>query len=134
LQILTCEPGPDAKPRQEIIVPKGLNRDESSEMEEVAISPGKKEMLSSLRVDSSSSLEGEGVLIVEGRKRTVIFVEGGAREEREVRIAVPSSPAPRTRMLELKGVIFDDMVELIMALNKMISERFWVFIVGRWRF
>jgi len=103
-------------------VSKGLNRDESSEMEEVAISPGKKEMLSSLRVDSSSCLEGEGVLIVEGRKSTVIFVEGGAREEREVRIAVPSSPAPRTRMLEFECVIFDDMVEFVMALNQMNSE------------
>jgi hypothetical protein len=94
-------------------VSKRLNRDESSEMEEVAISPGKKEILSSLRVDSSSFLEGEVVLIVEGRTRTVIFVEGGAREESEVRIAVPSSPAPRTRMLEFESVIFDDMVELL---------------------
>jgi len=103
-------------------VSKGLNRDESSEMEEVVISLGKKEMLSSLRVDSSSCLEGGGLLIVEGRKRTVIFIEGGVNEEREVRIAVPSSPAPRTRMLEFECVIFDDMVEFVMALNQMNSE------------
>jgi hypothetical protein len=103
-------------------VSKGLNRDESSEMEEVAISPGKNEMLSSLRVDNSSCLEGEGVLIVEGRKRTVIFVEGGAREEREVKIAVPSSPAPSTRMLEFECVVFDDIVKFVMALNQMNSE------------
>ena len=102
---------------------KGSNRDESSEMEEVVISPGRKEMLSSLRVDSSSCLEGGGVLIVEGRKRTVIFVEGGAREEKEIRIAVPSSPAPRTRMLEFESAVFDDMIELIITLNKMNSEK-----------
>ena len=35
---------------------------------------------------------------VEGRRRTVIFVDGECLE-REVRIAVPSSPAPRTSML-----------------------------------
>lgn len=29
-------------------------------------------------------------------------------------------------MLEFESVVFDDMVELIMALKKMYSERFWV--------
>jgi hypothetical protein len=112
LQILTCEPGPDAKPRQEIIVSKGLKRHDNSVVEEIAISPGKKQMLSFLRVDSSSCLDEEVELIIEGRNRTVICVERGAREIREVRIAVPSSPAPRTRMLESESVVVDDMVEL----------------------
>lgn len=42
---------------------------------------------------------GEVELIVKRRRRTVIFVDGGECLAREVRIAVPSSPAPRTSML-----------------------------------
>jgi hypothetical protein len=84
-----------------MIVSYGWKRDERVEMEEVAMSPGKKETPRERRWDSSVSFEGEEEEIVEGRRRTVIFVVGGAREERWVRIAVPSSPAPRTRMLVL---------------------------------
>jgi hypothetical protein len=68
-------------------------------------------------------------LIVEGRKSTVIFVEGGAREEREVRIAVPSSPAPRTRMLESEFLVINDMVVVSGSLRKIKNERLCRFTV-----
>ena len=48
---------------------------------------------------------------VEGRRRTAIFVDGGECLEREVRIAVPSSPAPRTSMLFV--VIFGRWIEKV---------------------
>lgn len=68
-------------------------------MVEVAMSPGRKEMLRAERAESSAILEGEGEERVEGRRRTVILVVGGARAARLVRMEVPNSPAPRTRML-----------------------------------
>lgn len=80
-------------------------------------------MLSVFRVASSSCLDEEVEIIVAGRNRTVIFVEGGARDVREVRIAVPSSPAPRTRILESKSVVIDDMVVVSRSLNKIKNER-----------
>ncbi len=43
--ILIREPGPDAKPRQEIFVSKGWKRVASCEVEEISISPGRKAML-----------------------------------------------------------------------------------------
>ena len=57
-------------------------------------------MPSLVRAASSALLEGEGEARVEGRKRTLILVLDGRRGcvEREERIGVPSSPAPRTRM------------------------------------
>ncbi len=55
-------------------------------------------------------MDEEVELIVEGRTRTVILVEGGAKEGTEVRIAVPSSPAPRTRMLGSESVVIDVML------------------------
>ena len=62
------------------------------------MSPGRKETFSLWRYESSDTLEGEGEERVEGRRRTVILVCEGEREERWVTMAVPSSPAPRTRM------------------------------------
>lgn len=47
---------------------------------------------------SSASLEVLVVSIVEGRRSTVIVVFWGLRVASEVRIAVPSSPAPKTRI------------------------------------
>lgn len=90
-----------------MIVSYGAKREESWKTEEVAMSPATKEMLSALRAESSASLDGEVVFTFEERRRTVIFVEGGARAEREVRMDVPSSPAPRTRMLELVDTIVE---------------------------
>ena len=67
-------------------------------MDEVAMSPGRIEMSRDFMCVSSACLEGEGDVMVEGRKRTVIWVLGGAFEARAARTAFPSSPAPRTRM------------------------------------
>ena len=41
---------------------------------------------------------------------TVMLAVGAAREKREVRMAVPISPAPRTRMLEFEPMVLGDMV------------------------
>ena len=90
-----------------MIVSYGAKRKESWEVEEVAMSPGRNEILSALRAESSDCLNTEGEVIVEGRNKTVIFVEGGERAERWVRMEVPSSPAPRTRMLELVDAIIE---------------------------
>ena len=81
-----------------MMVSNGLKSAASSEIEELAMSPARKERLSDLRWSSSCFLEGDGEERVEGRRRTVIFVVGGARKERWVRMEVPSSPAPRTRI------------------------------------
>lgn len=53
------------------------------------------------KLDNSFCFGGEGVVNVFGRRRSVIFVVLALKfgwEVREVRIAVPSSPAPRMRM------------------------------------
>lgn len=50
-------------------------------------------------------LAGSVEVSVEGRRRTVMLVEGGESVEREERIAVPSSPAPRTRMCWGGGMV-----------------------------
>jgi hypothetical protein len=55
------------------------------EMEEVAMSPGRKERLRERRWDSSAALEGEAEERVEGRRRTVILVVGWG-EGGEVRL------------------------------------------------
>lgn len=68
-------------------------------MESFATSPGRKDILSEDRASSSDFLEGEQEDIVEGRRRTDIFVDFGARDARATSIAVPSSPAP-TRMFD----------------------------------
>lgn len=69
-------------------------------MESFATSPGRNEMPKEERLSSSFFLDGEGEDVVLGRRRTVILVDGGARKERAVRMAVPSSPAPRMRIFE----------------------------------
>lgn len=77
----------------------GWNRDVSSARDCRAMSPGMNEMFKDLRFVSSAILDGEVDDIVEGRRRTDMFVFGGDRAARWVSIAVPSSPAPRTRIL-----------------------------------
>lgn len=57
-------------------------------------------MLRSERVFNSSTLDGEVDDIVAGRSRTEILVVGGARLAKAFRMAVPSSPAPRTRIFD----------------------------------
>ncbi len=64
------------------------------------MSPGRNEILRSLSTLSSATFSALVDAIVAGRRRTDILVEGGAREVRAPRIAVPSSPAPRTRMFD----------------------------------
>lgn len=61
-----------------MIVSYGAKSEESWKTEEVAMSPARKEILSALKAESSASLEVVVVFIVEERRRTVIFVEGGA--------------------------------------------------------
>ena len=69
------------------------------EMEEAAMSPSRTVMLSARREAISAALEGEGELIAEARRSTVSLVLGGARLESAISIAMPSSPAPSTRIL-----------------------------------
>lgn len=67
--------------------------------QEVEMSPGRKDMFRERRWFSSFSFVASELLIVDGRRKTVMLVCGGARVAREVRIAVPSSPAPSTKIL-----------------------------------
>ena len=64
------------------------------------MSPARMDIPRLLRLVISFCLEGSEEEIVNGRRRTVIVVVDGAFEAREVRTAVPSSPAPRTRILD----------------------------------
>lgn len=100
--ILICKPpSGDAKPRAEITLSKGLKIMASSGIERVRISAGRKSIPWDFSSSSWKALEGEGEERVEGRRRTVIFVEGllvVVRVWREWRIAVPSSPRPNRRM------------------------------------
>lgn len=82
-----------------MIVSKGWKSWASEEGVEVAMSPGRKEMLRERRWESSARFWGVGEESVEGRRSTVMLVEGGERALRCVKIEVPSSPAPRTRIL-----------------------------------
>ena len=91
--------GLEAKLRQEMIVSNGWKREERVAVVEVVMSPGRKEKLRAKREASSAFLEGMVVDKVEGRRRTVILVVGGARAARLVRMAVPNSPSLRTRIL-----------------------------------
>jgi len=69
-------------------------------MESFATSPGRKDIPSEERFCNSDFLEAEGEDIAVGRRRTDILVDFGAWDARAVRTEVPSSPAPRTRMLD----------------------------------
>lgn len=63
-------------------------------------SPSTNEMLRSERVFKSSTFDGEVDEMVAGRRRTDILVVDGACLTKAFRMAVPSSPAPRTRMFD----------------------------------
>lgn len=62
-------------------------------------SPWTKAMLSAEMVLSSLTLAGEVLFIAEARRRTEIVVDAGERAASDFSILVPSSPAPRTRIL-----------------------------------
>lgn len=64
-------------------------------------------MLSAFKASSSRALAGEGEVMVEGRRRTESLVLGGEMWARDVRTAIPSSPAPRTRMLVVILIQFE---------------------------
>ena len=110
-RIFNCVPAGEDIPVQEIMVWKGVNVLVREGIEEVTMSQGRVVMPRDFSLEISVFLMGLEDVMVDGRRRTVREGWCGCKA-RAVRTAVPSSPAPRTRM-----EVLEDMVGLVRRID-----------------